>query len=98
LPNGEKQPRAYKSRVKLKRKNRARRSNSAYDSNSGLDFDFAKDFGYNSLSNDKSNFDSDADTKDINIKQIMREFEEKGVTLSNPYNETKEIIEVELKK
>ena len=28
----------------------------------------------------------------------MREFKEEGVTLSNPYNETQAIIEVELEK
>jgi hypothetical protein len=29
---------------------------------------------------------------------MMREFEEEGVTLSNPYDETKAMIKVELEK
>ena len=98
--NGEEQPRAYESRVKLKRRNRARKSNSTYDGNSGpnSDSEVTKDSGYNSLSNSESNSESDANTKPMDIKRIIREFEEEGVTLSNPCNETKANIEVELEK
>jgi hypothetical protein len=34
----------------------------------------------------------------MDIKQIMREFKEEGVTLSNLCNKTKAIIKVELEK
>ena len=98
LPNGEEQPRAYESRVKLKRRNRARKSNSAYDVNSGPDSDSAKDSGYNSLSDDESNSESDADTEAMDVERMMREFEEEGVTLSNACDETKAMMEVELEK
>lgn len=98
LPNGGGQPRACESRVKLKRRSRARRSNSAYDRNSGPDSDSAKDSGYNSLSDDGSDSESDADTETMDVERMMREFEEEGVTLSNPCDETKEMMEVELEK
>jgi hypothetical protein len=77
-----------------------RKSNSAYDGNSGPDSDseVAKDSGYNSLSNDESDSESNAGTKAIDVEQMMREFKEEGVTLSNPYNETKAMMEVELEK
>ena len=77
-----------------------RKSNSAYDGNSGPDSDseVAKDSGYNSLSDDESDSDSDADTEDMNVERMMREFEEEGVTLSNPCDGTKEMMEVELEK
>ena len=42
--------------------------------------------------------DSDADIEDMNIERMMREFEEEGVTLSNPCDGTKEMMEVELEK
>ncbi|KAH6667822.1 hypothetical protein B0J14DRAFT_675844, partial [Halenospora varia] len=98
LPNGEEQPRAYESRVKLKRRNRARKSNSAYDGNSGPDSDSAKDSGYNSLSDSESDSESDVDTEAMDVERMMREFEEEGVTLSNPCDETKAMMEVELEK
>jgi hypothetical protein len=34
----------------------------------------------------------------MDVKQIMREFKEEGVTLSNPCDETKAMMEVELEK
>jgi hypothetical protein len=34
----------------------------------------------------------------MDIKRIMREFKEEEVTLFNPYNKTKAIMEVELEK
>jgi hypothetical protein len=34
----------------------------------------------------------------MDVKRIIREFKEEGVTLSNPCNKTKAIIEVELEK
>jgi hypothetical protein len=34
----------------------------------------------------------------MDVEQIMREFKEEGVILSNPCNKTKAIIEVELEK
>ncbi len=100
LPNGEEQPRAYESRVKLKRRNRARKSNSTHDGNSGPDSDseVAKDSGYNSLSDGESDSESDADTEPMDVERMMREFEEEGVTLSNPCDETKAMMEVELEK
>jgi hypothetical protein len=82
----------------LKRRNRARKLNSAYDVNSGPDSDSAKDSGYNSLSNDESNSESNANTKAIDVERMMREFKEEGVTLSNPCDETKDIMVVELEK
>ena len=97
LPNGE-EPRAYESRVKLKRRNQARKSNSASDSNSRPDSDSAKDSGYNSLSDSESDSESDVDTEAMDVERIMREFEEEGVTLSNPCDETKAMMEVELEK
>ena len=75
-----------------------RRLNSAYDGNSGPNSDSGKDSGYNSLSDDESDSDSNADTKDMNVERIIREFEEEGVTLSNPCDGTKEMIDVELEK
>ena len=100
LPNGQEQPRVYESRVKLKRRNRARKSNSTHNGNSGPDSDseVTKDSGYNSLTDDGSDSDSDADIEDMNIERMMREFEEEGVTLSNPCDGTKEMMEVELEK
>jgi hypothetical protein len=98
LPNGEEQPRAYESQVKLKRRPRARKSNSAYDSNSGPDSDSAKDSGYNSLSDDESDSESDTGTEAMDVERMMREFEEEGVTLSNPCDKTKAMMEVELEK
>jgi hypothetical protein len=98
LPNGEQQPRAYESRVKLKRRSRARRSNSAYDGNSGPESDFAKDSGYNSLSDDESDSGSDADTEAMDVERMVREYQEEGVTLSNPCDETIEMMDVELGK
>lgn len=98
LPNG--QPRAYESRVKLKRRNRARKSNSTHDGNSAPDSssEVAKDSGYNSLTDSESNSDSNADSEPIDVERMMREFEEEGVTLSNPCDETKAIMEAELEK
>jgi hypothetical protein len=100
LLNGEEQPRAYESRVKLKRRNRARKSNSTHDSNTGPDSDseVTKDSGYNSLSDGESDSESDADTEPIDVERMIREFEEEGVTLSNPCDETKANMEVELEK
>jgi hypothetical protein len=34
----------------------------------------------------------------MDVERMMREFEEKGVTLSNPCKETQIMIEVELEK
>jgi hypothetical protein len=100
LLNREEQPRACESRVKLKRRNRARKSNSTHDSNSGPDSDseVAKDSGYNSLSNSESNSESNADTEPMDVERMIQEFEEEGVTLSNPCDKTKATIEVELEK
>ena len=100
VPNGVEQPRAYESRVKLKRRSRVRKSNSAYDGNSGPDSDseVAKDSGYNSLSDDESDSESDAGTEAMDVERMMREFEEEGVTLSNPCDETLVLMEVELEK
>jgi len=74
------------------------KSNSANNSNSSPNSNSTKDSSYNSLSNNESKSKSNTNTKAIDIKRIMREFEEEGVILSNPYNETKAIIEVELEK
>jgi hypothetical protein len=100
LPNGEEQPRVYESRVKLKRRNRARKSNSTHDGNSGPDSDseVAKDSSYNSLSGGESDSESEANTKAMDVERMMREFEEEGVTLSNPCEETRIMMEVELEK
>ena len=77
-----------------------RKSNSAYDGNSGPDSDseVAKDSGYNSLSDDESDSESDAGTEALDVERMMREFEEEGVTLSNPCDETLVLMEVELEK
>jgi hypothetical protein len=34
----------------------------------------------------------------MDVERMMREFEEEGVTLSNPCDETKAMMEVELEK
>jgi flagellar basal body rod protein FlgG len=84
----------------LKRRNRARKSNSTHDGNFGPDSDskITKGSGYNSLSNSESNSKSDANTEPMDVERMMREFEEKGVTLSNLCDEIKANMEVELEK
>ncbi|KAG9228085.1 hypothetical protein BJ875DRAFT_508698 [Amylocarpus encephaloides] len=100
LLNGEEQFRVYESRVKLKRRNRARKSSSTHEGNSAPDSssEVTKDSGYNSMSNSESDSDSDTDTKPMNVKRMIQEFKEEGVTLSNPCNETKAMIEAELER
>ncbi len=100
MPNGEEQPRAYESRVKLKRRNRARKSISTHDGNYGPDSDseVTKDSGYNSLSDGEFDSESDADIEPMDVEQKMREYREKGATLSNPGDETRIMMEMELEK
>jgi hypothetical protein len=99
LPSGKEQLRAYELRVKRK-KNWGRKSTSTYDGKSGPDSDSEvdRDSGYNSRSGGNSDSECDADTKAMDIERKIKEFEEAGVTLSNPCDETKAMMEAELER
>ena len=76
------------------------KSNSIYYNNSSPNFDFkvTKDSNYNSLFNDKSNSKFNTSIKAMDIKRIIQEFKKEKVTLFNPYNEIKAIMEIKLEK
>jgi hypothetical protein len=98
LQNGQRQ--AYESRVKLKRRHRMRPPCSTHDGYPVVAScsDIAKDSGYNSLPDGDSDSDSAGQAEGVNIEQMIQEFEEEGVTLSNPCHATKMMMEAELQK
>jgi hypothetical protein len=72
LPSGEKQPRVYEPRVKMKKRNRRRRSASTNDGESGpeLDSELDRDSGYNS----RSDCEADSDAEAMYYQQKEDEF------------------------
>jgi hypothetical protein len=84
----------------MKRRYRRRRAASSNDGESGLNSESEpdRDSGYNSQSDRESNPESDADAEAMYIEQKIKEFEEAGVTLSNPCDETKAMMEAELER
>lgn len=78
----------------MKRRNRRQKSASPNAGESGPDSDSEvdRDSSYSS----QSDRESDADAKAMYYQQKMNEFEEAGVTLSNPCDETKAMMEAEL--
>ena len=62
LPSGEEQPRVYKPRVKMKKRNWRRRSASTNNGESGRDLDSEVDLdsGYNSWSDCEGDSDAEA--------------------------------------
>ena len=77
-----------------------RQLGSTYDSNSIPDssHDTIKDSGYNSQSNGDSDSDSAGEVEAVDVEQMIQEFEEEGVTLSNPCDATKRMMEAELER
>jgi hypothetical protein len=105
LPSREELPQSYEPRVKmnqrnLKRRNQQRKSaspnvgESGPDSNSEVD----RDSGYHSQPERESDPESDADAIARYYQQKMDEFEKAGVTVSNPCDETKAMMEAELER
>jgi hypothetical protein len=84
----------------MKRKNRRRKPASPNDGESGPDSDseLDRDSGYNSQSDHESDVEFDANAKAMYYQQKMNEFEAEGVTLSNPCDDTKAMMEAELEK
>ena len=84
----------------MKRRNRQRKSASPNAGESGPDSDseIDQDSGYNSQSDRESDPESNADAKAMYYQQKMNEFKEAGVTLSNPCDETKAMMEAELER
>ncbi|KAJ8058169.1 hypothetical protein OCU04_013023 [Sclerotinia nivalis] len=97
LQNNKEQPRTYEPRIIRKKKmNKRRRSSSITIDESGSvsDSDFNQDSGYNSQSD--RGFGTDAEAS--YYQQMMNEFEAERVTLSDPSDETKVMIEAELER
>lgn len=61
-------------------------------------FEITKDSGYNSQSDGDSDTDSAGEAEAVDVEQMMQEFGEEGVTLSNPCDATKMMMEAELEK
>ena len=97
-PGREEQPRSYEPRVKIRRKNQKRKiaSPNAVECSPDSDSEVDWDSGYHYYSDRESDPESDADAKAMYYQQKMKEFEEAGVTLSNPCDETKAMMEAEL--
>jgi hypothetical protein len=105
LPSGEEPPRSFEPRVKmnqrnLKRRHRRRKSVCPNVGESGPDSDSEVDrnSGYNSQPERESDPEYDADAIARYYQQKMDEFEKAGVTVSNPCDETKAIMEAELER
>ena len=97
LQNKKKQSRIHEPRIIRKKKiNKWRRSSSITVDESGSvsDSGFDQDSSYNSQSNQGSGTDVEASY----YQQMMNEFEAEGVTLSNPSDETKAMMEAELER
>jgi hypothetical protein len=73
-------------------------SPNAGESDPDSDSDVVWDSGYNSQSDRESDPQSDTDAKAMYYQQKMNEFKEAGVTLSNPCDETKAMMEAELER
>jgi len=80
----------------MKKRNRRRSSASINDGEFGpdLDSEFDRDSGYNS----RSDCEADSDAEAIYYQQKEDEFEAEEIILSNFYDKTQVIMEVELER
>jgi len=100
IPSEEEHPRSYEPRVKMKRRNQRRKSPSSNspEANPDSDSEVERDSGYNSQSDCESSLTFNDNDKAMYYQQKIEEFDAGGVTLSNPCDETKAMMEAELER